>query len=186
MAIFLVPVAGGQRVVIDKAVIFIGRHPDCDVVLNNSRKVSRKHCCIAQVNNTFVIRDLGSLNGVRINGRRIKRLKTLKLGDELTIGDTKYQFLAEGQKNRPAPLQLPDEEPLDIDQLPVSQAQPPQPKFSPNVPVDISQEYPVPIPDDDGFYDDEADDVILIDDDDDDDSFVQDDDVILLDSSDDL
>ena len=67
MPMFLVPLEGGDAISLEKAVTFIGRHPDCDIVLSNSRKVSRKHCCIAQINEAYVVRDLGSMNGVRVN-----------------------------------------------------------------------------------------------------------------------
>ena len=57
----------------------------------NSRKVSRRHCCIAQVENYLVVRDLGSTNGIRINGVRVLEGR-LKAGDELTIGNFRYQI----------------------------------------------------------------------------------------------
>src|SRR5262249_51596061 len=61
----------------------------CDVQLN-SKKVSRRHCVLAQVGDHLVIRDLGSTNGVRINGERVAEGK-LRPGDELQIGNFKYQ-----------------------------------------------------------------------------------------------
>ena len=87
MAVFLVPVEEGRPIVLDKAVMLIGRQADCDVVLSRSRRVSRRHCCIAQVDNRFVVRDLGSMNGVRVNGKRIDKEAEVRIGDVLTIGD---------------------------------------------------------------------------------------------------
>jgi pSer/pThr/pTyr-binding forkhead associated (FHA) protein len=52
--------------------------------------VSRRHCCVAQVSDYLVVRDLGSTNGVRINGQRVVEGK-LNPGDELQIGNFKYQ-----------------------------------------------------------------------------------------------
>ncbi len=92
MSLFLEPVSKGQKIPIDKAVVFFGRHPDCDVVLTRSRKVSRKHCCIAQVDNRLVIRDLGSMNGIKVNGKRVIKVKDLNLGDKVTIGDVDYRL----------------------------------------------------------------------------------------------
>jgi pSer/pThr/pTyr-binding forkhead associated (FHA) protein len=92
MSLFLEPVSEGQKIPIDKAVVFFGRHPDCDVVLTRSRKVSRKHCCIAQVDNRLVIRDLGSMNGIKVNGKRVIKVKDLSLGDKVTIGDVVYRL----------------------------------------------------------------------------------------------
>ena len=61
MPAFLVPVDAGQCLIpLEKAIVLIGRQSDCDVSLTHSRKISRRHCCIAQVNKKFVVRDLGS------------------------------------------------------------------------------------------------------------------------------
>jgi len=70
--------------------VFIGRHPDCDVLITHSKKISRKHCCIAQVNGSYIVRDLGSMNGVHLNGKRVMKEATLREGDELLIGDCRY------------------------------------------------------------------------------------------------
>jgi pSer/pThr/pTyr-binding forkhead associated (FHA) protein len=91
MNFFLEPVNGkGQTIPIDKAIIFIGRHPDCDVVITRSRMISRKHCAIVQVNNTLVLRDLGSTNGVRINGHKVRAEGRFRAGDRVTVGDLEY------------------------------------------------------------------------------------------------
>jgi predicted component of type VI protein secretion system len=89
----LLSLAEGPNILLDKPIVLIGRHEECDIQLN-SRKVSRKHCCIAQVNEYFVIRDLGSTNGVRINGVRVME-GAIRPGDEVTIGDYRYQIQAE-------------------------------------------------------------------------------------------
>ncbi len=104
MPVILVPLDEGQEVPLEKAVMFFGRHPDCDVVLTNSRKVSRKHCCIAQINDHFVVRDLGSMNGVRINGRPAGKEAQLKIGDEVWIGDVRYRMEARAaERSKPKP-----------------------------------------------------------------------------------
>lgn len=86
----LLALTDGPSILLDKPILLLGRHPECDIQLN-SRKVSRRHCCIAQVRDYLVVRDLGSTNGVRINGNRVLEGK-LKAGDELTIGNFKYQI----------------------------------------------------------------------------------------------
>lgn len=93
MAVHLQPLADGPAIQVDKQVLFIGRDSDCDVVLKGSRRVSRKHCCLAHVNDRLVVRDLGSMNGIWINGKRIERTGALKLGDELAIGDIRFQIV---------------------------------------------------------------------------------------------
>jgi pSer/pThr/pTyr-binding forkhead associated (FHA) protein len=85
----LLALMDGPNILLDKPILLFGRHPECDVQLH-SRKVSRRHCCIAQVEDFLVVRDLGSTNGVRINGQRVLEGR-LKAGDELAIGNFRYQ-----------------------------------------------------------------------------------------------
>ncbi len=92
MPVCLVPEDKGRTIVLDKTITLIGRHPDCDVVLTRSRKISRKHCCLAQVNSHIVIRDLGSMNGIWVNGERVRGLLRVEIGDQVSIGDLVYQL----------------------------------------------------------------------------------------------
>ncbi|HEX6985691.1 MAG TPA: FHA domain-containing protein [Planctomycetaceae bacterium] len=100
MILRLEPKAGGPPVPLDKAVLFFGRHPDCDVRLVGSPKVSRRHCCIAQVNDRWVVRDLGSMNGVTLNGTRVEREVDLKPGDELLVGDVAFAVAEAADKRK--------------------------------------------------------------------------------------
>jgi len=85
----LVAITEGPNIPLDKPIILIGRHQECDIQIP-SRKISRRHCCVAQVYNYLVVRDLGSTNGLRINGTRAMEGK-LQPGDELTIGNLAYR-----------------------------------------------------------------------------------------------
>ena len=134
MPIFLEPIQNGRRIVLDKAILFIGRHPECDIVLTRSRKVSRKHCCIAQVNDSVVIRDLGSLNGIRVNRQRVRKESWLQLGDEVAIGDCTYVVQAEGH---PSPAKRSEKNTGDSAAAPRIQ--------KPAAPLNISQDFPIPI-----------------------------------------
>ena len=80
---------GGSSILLDKPILLLGRDPECDIQLE-SPKISRRHCCLAQVGDSLVVRDLGSTNGIRINGVRVVE-GHLKGGDELTIGNHRYQ-----------------------------------------------------------------------------------------------
>jgi hypothetical protein len=101
MSAFLVPLDPGLCLIpLEKAIVLIGRQADCDVSLTHSRKVSRKHCCVAQVNDSFVVRDLGSTNGVFVNGSRVRKEAALTLGDELAIGDVRFRLQAEPPSNK--------------------------------------------------------------------------------------
>lgn len=134
MAAYLNPVDQGQQVVLEKAVVLIGRHPDCDVVLTCSRKVSRRHCCVVQVNGKLLVRDLGSMNGVQINGKRIRVESPLRLGDELSVGDVRY-VLEAGKPKRSNSAEESEPRGNSESASPVSHR-----------PVDISQKFPVPLP----------------------------------------
>ncbi len=85
----LVALNDGPSIWLDKPILLVGRHPECDIQID-SRKISRRHCCIAQVSDYLVVRDLGSTNGLRINGVRVVEGR-LAPGDELTIGNHRYR-----------------------------------------------------------------------------------------------
>ena len=90
----LIALTEGPNILLDKPILLLGRHPECDIQID-SRKISRRHCCIAQVNDYLVVRDLGSTNGIRINGVRVLEGK-LKAEDELTIGGNRYRVEWDG------------------------------------------------------------------------------------------
>src|SRR3954447_26113499 len=89
----LVSLNDGPHILLDKPILLLGRHPECDVQIE-SRKISRRHCCIAQVSDYLVVRDLGSTNGVRINGTRVMEGR-LSPGDEVTVGTFRYRVVWE-------------------------------------------------------------------------------------------
>jgi predicted component of type VI protein secretion system len=101
----LLALTDGPSILLDKPILLLGRHGECDIQLN-SRKVSRRHCCIAQVHDYLVVRDLGSTNGVRINGQRVLEGR-LKAGDELAVGNFRYQVYLEGPSSAAGPPPLP-------------------------------------------------------------------------------
>src|SRR5262245_36787041 len=89
MPAHLVALNDGPSILVDKPILLVGRPPACDIQID-SRKISRRHCCIAQVNDYLVIRDLGSTNGIRINNVRVIEGR-LRQSDELTIGNSRYR-----------------------------------------------------------------------------------------------
>ena len=89
MSVTLVALSEGPNLTLDKPVVLLGRHEECDVQLN-SGKVSRRHCVIAWVDEKIIIRDLGSTNGVLINGERVPE-GPLNNGDEVAIGNFCYR-----------------------------------------------------------------------------------------------
>ena len=69
-----------------KRVITIGRHKDCDILLH-SNTISKMHASIERsVKGGYLINDLNSMNGVFVNGRRIKGVANVTLNDKIYIG----------------------------------------------------------------------------------------------------
>jgi len=86
----LVALDEGPDIMLDRAMVVVGRHPSCDTRLDSLR-VSRQHCCMSQDNGEVTVRDLGSTNGIRINGQRVERGR-LRPGDELSIAHIRYRL----------------------------------------------------------------------------------------------
>jgi hypothetical protein len=63
----------------------IGRSPDCQLSLDDPL-VSRRHALLTVRQDSVTLEDLGSRNGVFVNGVRIANLQGLALGDKITIG----------------------------------------------------------------------------------------------------
>jgi len=70
--------------------IVIGRSRDCDIQLADAN-VSRRHAELRQEGASYWIVDLGSTNGIEIDGKRVKRAK-LSSGDTFTLGSTEVTF----------------------------------------------------------------------------------------------
>jgi predicted component of type VI protein secretion system len=97
----LLALDAGPSILLDKPILLLGRHPECDIQID-SRKISRRHCCIAQVSDYLIVRDLGSTNGIRINGLRVIEGR-LAAGDELTIGNNRYKVTWDAVLPNPNP-----------------------------------------------------------------------------------
>ena len=73
--------------------IIIGRDEASDILLEN-KDVSRRHASIEVFGDNFVINDLGSSNGVKINGKKITFQTVLKDSDNIEIGS--YKIVVSG------------------------------------------------------------------------------------------
>jgi adenylate cyclase len=85
----MVPVGGGDAIQLYSDVITVGRRPGCDIVLNFP-DVSKLHCELIFTNGTWQVRDMGSSNGVKVKGVRISGRKSLRPGDEFSVGHHKF------------------------------------------------------------------------------------------------
>src|SRR6202043_3683607 len=79
----LVPLEGGDPVDIVKDLTLVGRKEDCDLRLEH-KSVSKMHCIIVKTDGLLLVRDLGSTNGTRVNGQRVRRAALLP-NDQLSI-----------------------------------------------------------------------------------------------------
>lgn len=80
-----------QEIDLARAATLIGRSPDCDVTIEDPL-VSRQHARIAVDEDGATVEDLGSRNGVKVNGRAIKGKARLEDGDRLRIGTQELVF----------------------------------------------------------------------------------------------
>ena len=82
----------GRRIPIGEDPVSIGRLPECDIVLSDPN-VSRRHAEVRRRGNDFVVVDLGSTNGTRVNGAGVRE-RQLVDGDEISLGSTRIRFEA--------------------------------------------------------------------------------------------
>ena len=62
----------------------IGRGNESDVVVDNTA-ISRQHCTLELKNETYYLTDLYSLNGTKVNGKKIKLGKNFRIGHVRTV-----------------------------------------------------------------------------------------------------
>src|SRR5438128_8589769 len=84
----LVPLDGGPPIEIVKDLILIGRNDACDLRLDH-KSVSKMHCVLVKTDGLLLLRDLGSTNGTRVNGQRVRRAALLP-NDQLSIAGYKF------------------------------------------------------------------------------------------------
>jgi pSer/pThr/pTyr-binding forkhead associated (FHA) protein len=95
-AYLIVSDGGGSRhEVAGRAVV--GRDADCDIALS-SLSASRKHASLEQTASGWVLKDLSSVNGTFVNGKRVTET-LLSSGDALRFGEVKAAFEISDRKS---------------------------------------------------------------------------------------
>lgn len=82
----------GDRVPLGEYIVSVGRQNDCTIVLGDPN-VSRHHAEVRPSGDGFIVADLGSTNGTKVNGSRVAE-QQLRDGDEVTFGNTVMHFQA--------------------------------------------------------------------------------------------
>jgi FHA domain-containing protein len=81
----------GRRLLVPPAGGTIGRSRECDIVLEDTG-VSRRHAEIRPSGEGWALADLGSTNGVLVNGQKVKGARHLSAGDRVELGSTEIVF----------------------------------------------------------------------------------------------
>src|SRR5436190_21028669 len=85
----LIPADGGPPLDLTKDLTLFGRDEDCDIRLDH-KSISKLHCIVVKTDGLLLIRDLGSTNGTRVNGQRVRRAALLP-NDQLSIANYKFR-----------------------------------------------------------------------------------------------
>ena len=100
----LIPCGGGDAIPLTGPKLLVGRRSSCDIKLD-FQNVSSHHCELELREGYWHIRDLGSSNGIKVNGERCSS-KCITPGDVVTIA--KHAFTIQYEVTGEGPL--PEEE----------------------------------------------------------------------------
>ena len=90
----LVPQGGGDSIRLTRSPLTLGRRESCDICLQFPN-VSGKHCELTYKEGLWILRDLDSTNGIKVNGMRLDTgaKKVLHTGDVLTIAKRSFSIV---------------------------------------------------------------------------------------------
>ena len=75
----------GRATILGSQGAVLGRSRECDLVVSDEN-VSRRHAEVRPSGGSWIVRDLGSTNGVRVNGDRVSGAQPLRPGDRIELG----------------------------------------------------------------------------------------------------
>ena len=102
----------GKTYEVTAAGLCIGREPTCEIVVTDAG-VSRQHARVLLHNGMVWVQDVGSRNGVFVNGNRVPDHKQIKAGDKVSVGINVFQLAMQnrtsvGPTPAPAPVAPPN------------------------------------------------------------------------------
>lgn len=126
MRVRLIPVDGGQPVELAKDLILIGRNDDADLRIDH-KSISKLHCVLVRSDGLVLARDLGSTNGTRVNGQRIRRAAILP-NDIVSFANFRYRLKIGDEPDKQESLDGSGHDQIDVvDDL--QDTQPPDTNF---------------------------------------------------------
>jgi pSer/pThr/pTyr-binding forkhead associated (FHA) protein len=109
----LVPLGGGDPIPLLKPELSVGRRESSDIVLRFPN-VSGRHCELSIVNGYWVVKDLGSSNGTKVNGTRVTEQR-LDPGDKLSVA--RHDFEINYEPGKLGAVEKPAEKPSVADSI---------------------------------------------------------------------
>jgi len=85
-------VNGGSPHVVRTSMVTIGRAPDCDIRLSDDTVSAHHATLVHKRDGSFELTDMGSRNGVRVNGERVER-RMVANGDKIELGAAQFRFV---------------------------------------------------------------------------------------------
>ena len=99
--------AAGQEYLLGPSRLTLGRGPNVDIEIADET-LSRQHAAVEYTGGRFRVEDLGSTNGLTVNGERVQASE-LDHGDSFKIGNQQFQLLVEEVDTTPDTYELPSE-----------------------------------------------------------------------------
>ena len=115
----LVSVDSGPSIDLIKDLTLLGRDEDCDVRLEH-KSISKLHCVLVKTDGLLLVRDLGSTNGTRVNGQRVRRAALLP-NDTLAVANMKFRVQFGGELESEPPAEVVNDGKAEKKDVPAAQ-----------------------------------------------------------------